>query len=251
MQQTQDAKVHPLGQTRGRALAGAGPPGSLDGVDVEFYGPFAHLPGRYEWCRLHTATHGSFDSFIVLGASTRDPATVYVASAAGQAFMRERFAACTTIRVPPDALRIRQSYDGRTVTGRLQVAIAAATPHGGGTPPAGGTPNRLGAAPAERGAAEASTPDAAAGAPASGAAAAPVRRAEMELVATGQPRPVVYGHGRVVWGGPYTCWGVDLEMEARVHGFVERVDGSRESFDGEAGVVTAGSIGYLRQVDAS
>lgn len=89
-------------------------------VDHEFYAPFAHLPGRYEWCRLRTATHGVFDSFILLGASTAEPATVYVNSQLGQRFMQERFPECATHRVAAAGLRIEESAGGRSVTGTLE-----------------------------------------------------------------------------------------------------------------------------------
>ncbi|MEA3190444.1 MAG: hypothetical protein QOD77_1026 [Thermoplasmata archaeon] len=105
-----------------------------DGPDVtyEFFAPFAHVPGRYEWCRIRSPTHGVFDCFILLGASTAHPATVYVNSVMGQAFMRDRYPECTTVRVPPGSLRIAESPDGRAVTGALQsddgpVAEAAMT----------------------------------------------------------------------------------------------------------------------------
>lgn len=26
----------------------------------EFYAPFAHIPGRFVWARIHTTTHGSY-----------------------------------------------------------------------------------------------------------------------------------------------------------------------------------------------
>jgi len=92
-----------------------------DDTDVvyEFYAPFAHIEGRYEWCRIRSPTHGFFDTFIVLGATTADPATVYVNSVLGAAFMAERYPECTTIRVAPGGLLIQESSDGCTVRGRL------------------------------------------------------------------------------------------------------------------------------------
>lgn len=92
-----------------------------DGPDVvyEFFAPFAHIEGRYEWCRIRSPTHGVFDVFIVLGATTAEAATVYVNSVLGQAFMQERYPECTTVRVAPGALRIEESADGCTVRGRL------------------------------------------------------------------------------------------------------------------------------------
>ena len=93
-----------------------------DGPDVayEFFAPFAQVEGRFEWCRIRSPTHGVFDTFIVLGETTAVPATVYVNSVLGQAFMQERYPECTTIRVAPGGLRIKDSPDGTTVTGTLQ-----------------------------------------------------------------------------------------------------------------------------------
>jgi hypothetical protein len=91
-------------------------------VAYEFYAPFAHVAGRYEWCRIRSATHGSIDCFILLGKSTAVPATVYVNSTLGAAFMAERFPECATVRVPPSGLAIAESPDGRTVTGTLRSA---------------------------------------------------------------------------------------------------------------------------------
>lgn len=89
-------------------------------VAYEFFAPFAHVAGRYEWCRIRSATHGVFDAFILLGKSTAVPATVFVNSTLGAAFMRDRYPECTTIRLPPSALAIGESADGRTVTGSLR-----------------------------------------------------------------------------------------------------------------------------------
>lgn len=85
-------------------------------VDYEFYAPFAHMPGRYEWCRIRSPTHGVFDTFILLRPR---PATVYVNAPNGEKFMHDRFPECQTIRVPPRALQIRTSANERTVWGRL------------------------------------------------------------------------------------------------------------------------------------
>lgn len=90
------------------------------GVAYEFFAPFAHLPGRIEWCRIRSATHGVFETLVVLGKSTAHPAMVYVNSSLGAAFMAERFPECTTVRVPPSGLSIAESGDGRTVTGSLK-----------------------------------------------------------------------------------------------------------------------------------
>ncbi len=88
-----------------------GRPGS-PGVDMEFYGPFAHIPGRLEWCRIRSPTHGVFDTCIVIEQTTSDPVTVYVNADNGEAFMHDRFPECTTIRVPADALQMLESDGG-------------------------------------------------------------------------------------------------------------------------------------------
>lgn len=90
---------------------------------TEFFAPFAHVPGRFEWCRIRSPTHGVFDCFIALGQSTAAPATVYVRDGRGEAFMRERYPECATFRVPADDLRITESDDGRTVTGLLRSGV--------------------------------------------------------------------------------------------------------------------------------
>lgn len=89
-------------------------------VAYEFFAPFAHVAGKYEWCRIRSPTHGVFDVFILLGASTSAPATVYVNGTLGAAFMAERYPECTTLRVPPGALRITESPDGAVVSGHLE-----------------------------------------------------------------------------------------------------------------------------------
>lgn len=126
------------------------------GVVYEFFAPFAHLPGRVEWCRIRSPTHGVLDTCIVLGSSTAAPATVYVNSALGAAFMAERYPECSTVRVPPSGLTIDESADGRTVTGSLTTtagplraaamtlragpsAIAKAVPYGGDGQPVWGS----------------------------------------------------------------------------------------------------------------
>src|ERR1051326_372296 len=93
-----------------------------DGPDVayEFFAPFAHLPGRVELCRIRSPTHGVFDTCIVLGASPAVPATVYVNSTLGAAFLAERYPECTAVRVAPSGLTVAESADGRTVTGTLR-----------------------------------------------------------------------------------------------------------------------------------
>lgn len=97
------------------------PPDTPD-VAYEFFAPFAHVPGKYEWCRIRSPTHGILDCFIVLGKSTSHAATVYVNSVMGAAFMAERYPECTTLRVAPSGLSIQESTDGATVTGKLRSA---------------------------------------------------------------------------------------------------------------------------------
>lgn len=89
-------------------------------VVYEFFAPFAHVAGKYEWCRIRSPTHGVLDCFIVLGKTTSEAATVYVNSTLGAAFMVERYPECTTLRLPPSGLSITESADGRTVTGSLK-----------------------------------------------------------------------------------------------------------------------------------
>jgi hypothetical protein len=91
-------------------------------VAYEFFAPFAHVAGKYEWCRIRSATHGVLDCFILLGRSTAVPATVYVNSTLGAAFMAERYPECKAIRLPPSGLSLSDSPDGRTVTGSLKSA---------------------------------------------------------------------------------------------------------------------------------
>ena len=91
-------------------------------VQYEFFSPFAHVPGKYEWCRIRSPTHGVFDTFIVLGKSTSEPATVYVNSVLGQNFMRDRYPECRTLRVAPGGLRIDESPDGRSVAGKMEAS---------------------------------------------------------------------------------------------------------------------------------
>ncbi len=91
-------------------------------MDTEFYGPFAHLPGKLEWCRIRSPTHGVFDTCIVIEATTSDPVTVYVNSDEGKRFMADRFPSCTTIRVPESALQMLETAGGH----RLHCRLAAA-----------------------------------------------------------------------------------------------------------------------------
>jgi hypothetical protein len=173
-----------------------------DGPEVlyEFFAPFAHVPGRYEWCRIRSPTHGVFDTFIVLGASTQVPATVYVNSALGASFMAERYPECVAIRVAPGGLAIAEGPDGRSVSGTLK------------------------------------------------ADAGPVRAAQMTVRAPGMalPKPVPYGgNGAPVWGGRWTCWGVDLALPAVADGTLTHADGKKETLRGAVAIVTLGSFGRI------
>ena len=184
---------------RGRVETFLRPPDGPE-VQYEFFAPFAHVPGRFEWCRIRSPSHGVFDCFILLGASTAEPATVVVNSALGESFLRDRYPECTAVRVPPGALRIEESPDGRTVTGTLQ------------------------------------------------AAQGPVREAAMQLRAPpgAIPRQVPYGgDGRAVWGSRWTCWGVDLVLEAICQGRITWAGGRTESLAGAPAVVTLGSFARL------
>lgn len=172
-----------------------------DGHDVvyEFFAPFAHVPGKYEWCRIRSPTHGVFDTFIVLGASTAVPATVYVNSSLGKAFMAERYPECTTHHVPPGHLKLDESPDSRTVTGELQSAVG------------------------------------------------PVREAKMRFMASGNalPKNAPYGGtGAPVWGSRFTCWGVDLNLEATVQGHVKTAAGETHVLQ-LPGILSLGSFGRL------
>lgn len=122
-------------------------------ADIEFYAPFAHIPGRYEWCRILSVTHGSFDCFIVIHDGTDRPVTVYVNTEHGERFMRDRFPESRSIRVPADDLVIEagegwlrgelraQTGPVRTARMRFQAVTTAprATPYGGGDFPVWGS----------------------------------------------------------------------------------------------------------------
>lgn len=169
-----------------------------DETVYEFFAPFVHIPGRYEWCRIRSPTHGVFDCFIVLGADTSAPATVYVDADHGEAFMAQRYPECTCVRADEQGLLIDESVDGR----RVEASITA---------PAG-----------------------------------PVRKAHMVFQAEpgATPRQVSYGgEARPVWGSRYTCWGVDLELDATVTGRVEAMMGVEEL--ATHGIVTLGSFGRI------
>jgi hypothetical protein len=93
-------------------------PPDTTGLAYEFFAPFAHVPGRFEWCRVRSPTHGVFDLFIVLGASTSVPATVYHASDAGARFLAERYPECG--RFAAHELRIAEEKDGWSLACRLR-----------------------------------------------------------------------------------------------------------------------------------
>ncbi len=176
-----------------------------DGDDVvyEFFAPFAHVPGRFEWCRIRSPTHGVFDCFIVLGASTSVPATVYVDSDHGEEFMRERYPESTCIRADEQGLTIEESPDGRRVQGSMVA-------------PSG-----------------------------------PVQRATMVFQAgPGLPEQASYGgSGDPVWGSErFTCWGVDLNLAARVTGEVETKAGV-ETLQDVPAVITLGSFGRIASLE--
>lgn len=90
-----------------------------DGPDVvyEFFAPFAHVEGRFEWCRIRSPTHGVFDTFILVGL---DPVVVYVNDDAGARFMAERYPECRTVRVGADDLWVEEREEGRVVVGGLR-----------------------------------------------------------------------------------------------------------------------------------
>jgi|GEM_PF-1748425 len=166
----------------------------------EFFAPFAHIEGKYEWCRIRSPTHGVFDVFILLGATTSEPATVYVRDAAGARFMKERYPECATIRVPSKNLSLQESNEGRRVRGRLR------------------------------------------------ATKGPVSSVDLDFRAspTAKPRNVPYGGtGKPVWGGRFTCWGVDLVLAAKADGRIEWRDGGKEKLRNTRAIVTLGSFGRI------
>jgi hypothetical protein len=86
---------------------------------VEFYSPFAHIPDRYEVCRIHAEGYGSFDVFILIEESTARPVTVYVHSDTGSRFMAEQYPRSACIQLLPEALRIQATGEGRGVACEL------------------------------------------------------------------------------------------------------------------------------------
>jgi hypothetical protein len=170
------------------------------GVVYEFFAPFAHVPGKYEVCRIRSPTHGVFDAFIALPGPIHEPVVVYVNSILGRSFMRERFPECTTYSVAPGALRIDESPDGRTVTGVLD------------------------------------------------ATEGPLRSVRLTIRAAGaaMPRNEPYGgEGKPLWGSRFTCWGVDLVLDAACDGRI--VDGAGKTTDlrGQGALLALGSFGRI------
>lgn len=88
------------------------------GVVYEFFAPFAHVEGRFEWCRVRSPTHGVFDLFIALDPrGTSQPADVYALEGAGQRFLAERYPECARHRAT--LLTLDEKDGGRTVAGFL------------------------------------------------------------------------------------------------------------------------------------
>lgn len=88
----------------------------------EFYSPFAHIPGQFEWARVHSPTHGSFDCFIVIHEGTDKPVTVYVNSNTGEQFMADRYPESRAIRLGEHDLSIVAGAQGRTLECRMEAA---------------------------------------------------------------------------------------------------------------------------------
>ena len=84
----------------------------------EFYAPFAHIEGKYEWCRIRTTTHGTFDTFILFPYSKK--VIVYVCDDSGERFMHERYPECDTFRA--EQLTIQEDAH-HTVEGALLAAV--------------------------------------------------------------------------------------------------------------------------------
>ncbi|HUR67677.1 MAG TPA: hypothetical protein VM370_00395 [Candidatus Thermoplasmatota archaeon] len=183
-------------------MAFLSPPDDKD-VVYEFFAPFAHVPGRYEWCRIRSPTHGVFDTFVVLDP-VRGPsgaAIVYVSHDWGAKYMKERYPECEAHLVNMGDLRIEERDNGRTVIGDLK------------------------------------------------ARAGPVKTVRMTFTAPGgaTPRQVPYGgRGEPVWGSKrFTCWGVDLVLDATVTGVVEKSEGFVEQLNRAPALLTLGSFGRI------
>ena len=182
-------------------------------ADYEFYAPFVHIPGRYEWCRIHSATHGSFDCFIVIRDGTDKPVTVYVASENGASFMADRFPESEAIRVATTDLKLH-AHGAPGGDWVVQGGLAAAT----GPLTAAEMTFR-----------------------------APRSDSSVDAAGGALPRAVRYGGSEFpVWGSRWRCEGVDLELAARVEGYVAHRDAAdREELSGTRGILTLGSYGAL------
>lgn len=187
-----------------------------DGADVayEFFAPFAHVEGKYEWCRIRSPTHGVFDTFILI---ERSPVVVYVNDDAGERFMKERYPECSTFRVAKDGLRIEERDGGLTVVGALSAKEG----------PVRAARMTLQARPVLN-------------APAGASASSPQAAAVV-------PRQVPYGGlGHPVWGSKrWTCWGVDLALEGQATGAIEFAEGYATQLARERCIVTLGSFGRI------
>ncbi len=178
---------------------------------TEFYSPFFHIPGRYEWCRIHCASHGSIDVFIVIETATHEPVTVYVNSQAGADFMASRYPESRCLRVPDECLRITSPASGLLSEGLRTEGVL-----------------------------ELPRPTVSKG---------PVRRARMVFEAGPQATPEEKHYGNpffTVWGSRWSCTGVDLEVKARVTGVLVRED-TEEIFDKTPGIICLGSYGDIRK----
>jgi hypothetical protein len=75
-----------------------------------------------------------------------------------------------------------------------------------------------------------------------------VRKATMTLRAPPgvPPKNVPYGgEGKPVWGGRFTCWGVDLVLDGSCEGTLELESGKKETLRGTPCIVTLGSFGRI------
>ncbi len=62
----------------------------------------------------------------------------------------------------------------------------------------------------------------------------------------GIPKEVPYGGtGQPVWGGRFSCVGVDLNLPATVSGLVSMADGGTVDLTDAEGIVTCGSYGTI------
>jgi hypothetical protein len=85
----------------------------------EFYSPFAHIEGKYEWCRIRSTTHGVFDTFVLYPYSKQ--VIVYVIDDSGERFMHDRYPECDTYRALQ--LKIGEPESGPAVKGSLVADI--------------------------------------------------------------------------------------------------------------------------------